>query len=89
MVTFARFNATSDSTHDDVSKPEANPLKDIVTSSVPALKFRLYKQICYPRRGKVSVYSSSYCSLIENSSSYSTCISITYFLFFSSVIELV
>ena len=30
VVTFARFSAVSDSTHDDVSNPDANPLNDIV-----------------------------------------------------------
>ena len=31
VATFACLNLTSDSTHDDVSKPDANPLNDIVT----------------------------------------------------------
>ena len=32
VVTFARFNATSDSIQDVVSSPDANPLNDIVTA---------------------------------------------------------
>ena len=42
VVTFALFNAVSDSTHDDVSKPDAKPLNDIDITS-PTLFVPSYK----------------------------------------------
>ena len=60
MVTFARFSAVSDSTQEDVSKPDANPLNDIVIY-LPAYVISVFNYLFRGIFGDYYIISIAFC----------------------------